>query len=268
MQAANSYFLSEKEISYKAQVSKPVKINRENLDPVRRIIFDRAQELGISLKDLSEKGADKSHAYMQQYLARGTPARLSESVREGVARMLQLDPDALKSGEMSPLSTGAKRSIAEVTALPILGKAQAGYWAEAEIHDFGFDPDTGESFEPTLPVVASTDYPERLQYALMLEGTSLNKVAKPGSFVVCVRLEGFPCDDGMKTLDGKLVHVERHKGDLIETTVKRLKFNGSGAELWPESSDPKHQSPIPLRENSARTSVQVMGVVIGLYQVL
>lgn len=268
MQAANSYFMSEKEITYKAQVSKPVKINPETLDPIRRIIFDRMQELGISLKELSEKGAGKSHSYIQQYLARGTPVALSEDVREGVAEMLGLDPDVLKAGARSALSTRVKSGIAHVSSLPVLGKAQAGYWAEAEFHSFGFDPDTGESFEPTVPVVASDDYPERLQYALMLDGNSLNKVALPGSYVVCVRLEGFPCDQDMKALDGRLVHVERHKGDLTETTVKRLKFNGSGAELWPESTDPKHQTAIPLRENNARTSVQIMGVVIGLYQAL
>lgn len=195
--------------------------------------------------------------------------RIDAAVAGQLAQILGLKPADLADEAfiVSP-QPRAKSGIAHVTSLPVLGKAQAGYWAEAEFHEFGYDPDTGESFEPTVPVVASSEYPRAMQYALMLDGNSLNKIAPPNSYVVCVRLEGYPCDEDMKALDGKLVHVERHKGDLIETTVKRLKFNGTGAELWPESHDAKHQSPIPLRENSARTAVQIMGVVIGLYQAL
>ena len=193
--------------------------------------------------------------------------RISAVLAGQLAIILGLKPDDL-ADEAFIISNKLKLKPGQpgVRNLPVLGVAQAGNWAESETIDFGYDPDTGESFVPTVPVLAVDDFPARQQYALAIEGTSLNKVAPPGSFVICVRLESFPTDPDMRILDGKLVHVERRKGDLIETTVKRLKFRSNGAELWPESSDPKHQSAVLLRENGARTHVQIVGVVIGLYQ--
>lgn len=180
-----------------------------------------------------------------------------------LAKILKVSPEWLEFGDDAPQG---KKPLGPIRHLPIIGTAQAGYWAESEVHGHGYNDDTGEPELPTIPVVAEEEFPARMQYALAIDGTSLNRVLAPGSFVVCVRLEGFPSDAEMKALDGKLVHVERHKGDLFETTVKRFRFNGGRPQLWPESDDPKHQSAVPLKDSAAKTTVQIVGVIIGRYE--
>ena len=65
------------------------------LDPPRALILARTEQLGIPLAELSRKiGAN--HAYLQQYLRRGIPRVLPEDVRESLAAVLQVSPDALR----------------------------------------------------------------------------------------------------------------------------------------------------------------------------
>lgn len=137
------------------------------------------------------------------------------------------------------------------------GHARAGYWAEPS-----HAPEPHEL--PTVPIVPSPKYPTADQYALGVDGPSINRVAQDGAYVHCVRLSAYPCDDEFRALDGKLVHVERTRGDLVETTIKRLKHGPKGLELWPDSSDPKHQAMLRLDGDS----IEIKGVVIGKYEPL
>jgi cyanate lyase len=58
--------------------------------PVRRNLSDRAEELGISLADLS-RAAGRNAAYMQQFVERGSPKVLPEDVRLAIAIRLNMD---------------------------------------------------------------------------------------------------------------------------------------------------------------------------------
>lgn len=134
------------------------------------------------------------------------------------------------------------------------------------MHAQAFDPITGEGDFETVPVTPVVEYDSGSQYALQLIGNSLNRVAPPGSYVICVKLEGYPGGDRIKALDGKLVHVERKRDDLVETTVKRLVAKGRYIELHPDSNDPHHQAPLILADPVADVSVRILGVVVGLFQ--
>lgn len=59
-------------------------------DAVRALLTRLSEEKGISLKEMSE-AAGKNHAYLQQFVARGSPRELPEDVRAVVASMLGID---------------------------------------------------------------------------------------------------------------------------------------------------------------------------------
>lgn len=66
-----------------------------DMDEVRSLIVRRSDETGKTLAYLSKK-AGKNHAYLQQFITRGSPIRLPEVVRQIVARELGIPESALK----------------------------------------------------------------------------------------------------------------------------------------------------------------------------
>ncbi|MCP5081099.1 MAG: helix-turn-helix domain-containing protein [Alphaproteobacteria bacterium] len=108
---------------------------------------------------------------------------------------------------------------------PILnrGRVAAGVWRE---------PATLNQEEPEpAPIPRDPRYPHIEQYALEVEGESVNKIAQNGWTVVCVSYWQARRD----MVDGDLIHVERkNEADQREYTLKRLKMGPEGPELWPE----------------------------------
>ena len=70
------------------------------MDSVRELVVGRLAEIGETLKSASEK-LGRNHAYLQQFVQRGTPARLPEDVRRDLARLMRVDEDSLR-GEAPP----------------------------------------------------------------------------------------------------------------------------------------------------------------------
>jgi SOS-response transcriptional repressor LexA len=136
----------------------------------------------------------------------------------------------------------------------VIGKVAAHTWLDVNDMDFGYDDEE--------PIPASPEYPAYLQFALIVEGNCLNKIAVPGSRLDCldiIRAEYEP-------VDGDLVIVERKRfgGQMVERTAKRLRKTSQGMELWPESNDPAHQDPIPLNEQSEDIEMQIIGKVLWI----
>jgi phage repressor protein C with HTH and peptisase S24 domain len=70
------------------------------MDPVRDLVVGRLAEIGETLKSASAK-LGRNHAYLQQFVQRGTPARLPEDVRRDLAALLGVSEDRLR-GEAAP----------------------------------------------------------------------------------------------------------------------------------------------------------------------
>ena len=64
--------------------------------PARRAIADALEQRGTDMAALS-KALGRNHAYIQQFLTRGTPAELKERDRRAVAQFLRIDERALLS---------------------------------------------------------------------------------------------------------------------------------------------------------------------------
>ncbi|WP_203075516.1 hypothetical protein [Falsiroseomonas ponticola] len=70
-------------------------------DPVRARILEAARDRRLGLKALSLR-LGRNPSYLQQFIARGTPRRLPEEVRQALAALLGV-PEAALRPEASPL---------------------------------------------------------------------------------------------------------------------------------------------------------------------
>lgn len=102
------------------------------MDAPRKLLVDTlARRPDLDLKNLS-LAIGRNHAYLQQYLMRGSPRELPEAARHGLAPLLGVSPDDLRStappagsgfaaDPRSPSSRAADRA-----ELPVYASAEAG----------------------------------------------------------------------------------------------------------------------------------------------
>lgn len=140
-----------------------------------------------------------------------------------------------------------------LASVPVLGNVQAGMWTEVT---------EGGQVEVNQFVPADMQYPTLWQCAYRVEGNSLNRIAKPGSILICVDL----IKSDVSISDNDLVIVERTRfsGQMMERTAKRVRKVISGYELWPESDDPAHQEPIRVDENHESDEVRIAAKVLWI----
>jgi SOS-response transcriptional repressor LexA len=171
------------------------------------------------------------------------------------------DTDALKYGrrfgaapEWLTFGTGS-REFQITDSLAVRGEVRAGAWLEV---------DGEQETNSSIAVAADHRYRGQRQYALRVVGTSMNKVARPGIYVIVVDWS----DNGAEIKEGDLVVVRRERAHTYEVTLKRAKMGKDTWELWPESDDPRHQEPIKLKHHNPDWTVAVIGKVIGKYEPL
>lgn len=138
--------------------------------------------------------------------------------------------------------------------LSVVGEVQAGVWKEVDVAD--------EPKHSTLPIGPDLRYSAYNQYALLVQGTSMNKLFAPGTFIVCVPWSEL----GRDMKDGDIVVVERRRDGMVETTVKRISLKNRRVTLVPESTDPRFQSPIELAGNEDRDEIAISALVVGRYE--
>ena len=103
-------------------------------DHARQALGAAARKNGVSLAGLS-KMLGRNAAYLQQFVKRGTPARLSERDRKALAQFLDID-EAILGGP-----TSSDRTPRYVQRLDVRASAGAGTLADAEnsLPPIGFD---------------------------------------------------------------------------------------------------------------------------------
>lgn len=171
-----------------------------------------------------------------------------------IADALGVGLDYLKTGNSLHAPTLAM-SEADV---PLIGVAGAGRLVDVTAME-----------EPTYVVRLENDqFPNLKQYALRLEGRSMEKEFPDGSIVYCVPYEKARA----APTGGDFVHVVVKKTEQVEEwTVKRLRIQPDGSiELWPESYDPRYQKPMVFnpRLSSGEQTVILRGYVIGAKKIV
>ena len=103
------------------------------ISPVAKRLEDAAKRADKSLKDLS-LAAGRNHAYLQQFVKRGTPRVLPEDVRVTLAVELDADPDDFLDHSVKPTAP----RIPGVTTASKLGRQKAGPRSGASQRRAGF----------------------------------------------------------------------------------------------------------------------------------
>ena len=171
------------------------------------------------------------------------------------AKVFHTTVDYLLTGRHPDTSASRQSAAIDVDGggMIVRGYVRAGIWQEA----YAVDGDA-----QTLPISADRRYPSHLQFALEIQGESINKRARPGEYAVCVEWRG-------PIQPNDIVVVERRRTGLFEATIKVAKIGPRNTvELWPDSDHAAHQTPIILDPNDARDGeeIAVVAKVLGFYR--
>ena len=188
-------------------------------------------------------------------------SRVSEMIKGG--REIQTDEVGrlagfleLSENEVLRRSEGAKTVVTPYQRIRIDRFVQGGYWCsdntlpESEVVDIYLPP---------------IEAPSAQVYGLRVKGNSMDQEYPDGSIVFCVPVEHLP----RALQSGDHVVVERRQHDEMEATVKELQQAADGTWwLVPRSTDPRHQTALPLEADGERyddgsaAPVAVTGLVV------
>lgn len=228
------------------------------MDSVRDKIRDALRDKGLTLVSVSKR-LGKNPSYLQQFLERGSPKKLPEDVRHSLATLLGIEESDLRHTDQKRLPTASKpsklSSQVETHILPVIGRVQAGVWEVVDLVDQSELADHG------LMLPVDPRFPFDQQWIMQIQGDSVNEFANSGSYAHCIDIAS-----GIDVRHGQLVVVERIRaqGSEIERTIKQYKNVGGKVELWPRSTNDRHNGPIQLHPgNGEDIEIRIKGVVIN-----
>ncbi len=215
----------------------------QRLETLGRTRRELARALGVDPARISEILAGRRHVKVRE-----VPA---------LARFLDMDAGVV----LLRLNGEAPAAPPPTVTVPVVGAVQAGAWAEA----MTWPP------EDRYPVVVPPPHGGREPFGLVVRGQSMNLDYPEGTILICV-----PFLHYARTI-GEGDHVVVHRRDrtgLMEATVKALVIDSAGHRwLCPRSSDPAHQTPLPLpatppdaQDHAGNDDIQVVGVVVAHYR--
>jgi SOS-response transcriptional repressor LexA len=196
------------------------------IDQRRRdlVLSDRATSLAAGLS------ADALRNIRRQF-REGDQSGLREETKRGLARALLTSVEWLMTG-LGPedYRVAPPPPRPRVQGLVVIGQVAAGRWLEA------YAPE-----EPVGDLVIPFDsrYPVEWQYAFLVRGTSMNRVASDGEFLVCLDV----ARSGEPARDGDIVVIERHRQGLREVSARRITRTEHQTQFSHDSLDPKFTNP-------------------------
>lgn len=153
------------------------------------------------------------------------------------------------------LENGNENGVTSFTkGMPVLGSARAGAFLDITMID---EPPDGP---PTIGVSTDLRFPYAAQYALLIDGESMNRRFINGTYVTCVSW----AETGLELKPGMCLHVERYQAGLTEITIKMYVEKDGQRLLYPDSTDSRF-SPIPL-EGDEGTEIIIKGLVTGSWK--
>jgi SOS-response transcriptional repressor LexA len=172
---------------------------------------------------------------------------------QAIAAALDVSAEQLMVASPDAYQPSAVRMRRVKRQIPVLGEVAAGLWREATQRelmraDEFIDLDVAGYESATL-------------YALKVVGPSMNMFYPNGRYVVIAPA----AEAGVRV--GDHVVVERYRAGLVEVTIKELNLDEGGrALLWPKSTDPAFQEPLPVRgEAGDQDAPKIVGVVVADY---
>ena len=200
-------------------------------------------DAGLSLEEVAES-IGRSHHSIEAH-EKGKRA-VTRQVAEKYARIYGVNVEWILG-----LGRGAEQvkvPASSLRGLPVVGVVMAGAFREAL--------EMPESQQERLPVQYDTAYVEARQFALLVQGPSMNLVYPEGAYVICVSV-----GDAEPRI-GDHVVCQRQKNGMYEFTLKELTKDPKTGRprLMPRSSDPLHQAAVDITGQT-----EIIAVVIGSY---
>ncbi|MDO1560397.1 helix-turn-helix domain-containing protein [Brevundimonas sp. 2R-24] len=210
---------------------------------------EKRREMGLSAADLAARvGRSEAAVRNQENGTNGIPAGLAVKY----AAILGTSVGYLLDG------VDRKRRDERVVPrfLPVRHRVAGGLWYEVDEFAQDFP-------EPPRAIVPDDRYAEWPQWLELVQGDSVDKRIAPGGYAHVVDA----IEMGYKPKEGDLVVVERRRsgGQIRERTIKEVKLNGRGVELWPCSNNPKWSTPVVLGGDDEDVEAEIVGKVIGAY---
>lgn len=107
-------------------------------------------------------------------------------------------------------------------------------------------------------------FPAEAQFDLVVEGSSLDKLARQGDLIRCLDVDLAE----VEISDGDIVVIERRRGDDIELLGKRAIKQGDDLELCSESTRDFWREPVIRHSQKRRLAgeVRIIGKVLYAYR--
>lgn len=216
------------------------------LDPVRRLIVERAAEVGTDLKALSAQ-LGKNVSYLHSFVTKGTPRKLDGDDRARLAELLELPEASLKDGQ------------AHRAQVPSIETVKGVEYARLPMHDIRASAGAGipvEDSEPTgwrlfdhnwLKSVTLSKLPALR--VIQVAGDSMLDTLSNGDHVLV--------DLNQRSLAREGIFVLRLDGELI---VKRIQKSFQTGSVTIKSDNPRYDPEVI----SDPERLQVVGRVVWL----
>jgi SOS-response transcriptional repressor LexA len=208
--------------------------------------------------------AGRSDSLIRDLRRRGKVGPTIEAV-EAIAAGLEVSPAWLAFGIPGSNIKGTANAATtgfNVKAIPLVGTVSGGVWREVDSLD--------QDEKPASLFQADPRWPADRQFALRVEGESINRIARDGDLIAVVAVEALE----KPPANGALVIVEesRDDGALIRTTAKRLHVRGKLTELHADSDDPRWRDVRliiePDTDDARLITTRIVGLVTAVHKAL
>lgn len=214
----------------------------------------RLAELGLS-PNAASVSAGLSREMIRK-MGTGNSTSVMLDTVERLAPVLKTSPAWLAFG------TGDANAREGVPSpLPLVGTVSGGVWREVDSLD--------QDEKPASPFLPDPRWPADKQFALKIEGESINRVARDGDIIAVVDVHALQT----QVADDALVVVEESRdGGLIRTTAKRLRRRGKLTELHADSDDPRWRDVRliiePDTDDARLITTRIVGLVTAVQKAL
>lgn len=176
---------------------------------------------------------------------------IRHEVAERYSKAFRVNPKWILFGEdTAQLST----TDLETDTLEIMGDVVAGSFREP----------TAPASSGASGMMADPRFPREAQFCLKVHGDSMNACQPTpildGALIRCLSLEY----GGLPLRTGQIAVIHRTRGDMVETTLKRVVWIANSFEFRPESSNPAHKTFRPGPEDDG-TTVTAFAIVTGIF---
>ena len=198
-------------------------------------------------------------------IQRGKSANPRSDTLHKLAPVLGVTPEAMMAAALQDLEGVVSVNLSKTDplegGLKVSGYVAAGVW---------LDLDQAEGADDVvLPITPDPRFPKDRQFAVRVQGNSINKIASDGQYLLCLGVDY--SEDGQPLVEtGDLAVIERIRSDgLREATVKRVRLTDDGWELHPESTESRHSGVLRLDEglfhDEEGFEVRVIGKVLWAF---